>query len=54
MLHSGGIFSRLLIPAIPIIIKHRVNFHRIREKKELRFSALWNKKEELARIGIIE
>lgn len=44
----------LLIPAIPIIMKHRVNFRRIKEKKELRFSALWNKKEELARIGIIE
>lgn len=44
----------LLIPAIPIIMKHRINFRRIKERKELRFSALWNKKEELARIGIME
>lgn len=51
---SSEIALILLLPCIPIILKHRVNFRRIREGKELHFSALWNRKEELARIGIIE
>ncbi len=41
----------LLIPAIPIFAKHWENFRRIREGTELRMSYLWNKDEELRRIG---
>ena len=41
----------LLVPAIPIFYKHRENFVRIREGKEMRTSFLWNKEAELKRIG---
>lgn len=39
------------VPAIPILWKHWTNFRRIRAGEELRFSYLWNKDEELKRIG---
>lgn len=39
------------VPAIPILWKHWTNFRRIRSGEELRFSYLWNKDEELKRIG---
>ena len=41
----------LLIPAIPIFIKHWENFVRIRTGTEMRTSFLWNKEAELKRIG---
>lgn len=41
----------LLIPLLPIVLKHGENFRRIPEGKELRLSYLWNKEEELLRIG---
>ena len=41
----------LLIPAIPIFIKHWENFVRIREGTEMRTSFIWNKEAELMRIG---
>ena len=41
----------LLIPAAPILCKHGENFRRIREGTEARMSYLWNKDEELRRIG---
>lgn len=41
----------LLLPAIPIFIKHRENFIRIREGTEMRTSFIWNKEAELKRIG---
>ena len=41
----------LLLPAIPIFLKHRENFVRIREGTEMRTSFIWNKEGELKRIG---
>lgn len=41
----------LLLPAIPIIWKHRENFARIRAGTEMRTDFLWNKEKELRRIG---
>ena len=41
----------LLLPAIPIFIKHWENFARIREGTEMRTSFIWNKEGELRRIG---
>lgn len=41
----------LLVPALPIFLKHLENFRRIRSGEELRLSFLWNKKKELQRIG---
>lgn len=41
----------LLLPAIPIFLKHRENFARIREGTEMRTSFIWNKEGELKRIG---
>ena len=41
----------LLVPALPILLKHLENFRRIRSGEELRLSFLWNKKKELQRIG---
>ena len=41
----------LTIPAIPIFIKHRENFRRIAAGTELRTSFIWNKEQELRRIG---
>ena len=41
----------LLVPAVPIFLRHLINFRRIRDGEELRLSFLWNKQEELARIG---
>ena len=41
----------LLIPAVPIFIKHWQNFVRIREGKEMRVSFIWNKEAELKRLG---
>ncbi len=40
----------LLIPAVPIIWKHRDNFARVRAGTEMRTSFLWNKERELRRI----
>ena len=44
----------LLAVAPSIIFRHRQNFRRIREGKEARFSYLWRKEEELARLGVGE
>ena len=41
----------LLIPAVPIFLKHVENFRRIREGTEMRMCYLWNKEKELKRIG---
>ena len=41
----------LLIPAVPIFIKHWENFVHIREGTEMRTSFIWNKEAELKRIG---
>ena len=41
----------LLIPAVPIILKHAENFRRIRAGTEVRMSYLWNKDGELRRTG---
>ena len=41
----------LLVPAVPIFIKHAENVRRIREGTELRMSYLWNKDGELKRTG---
>ncbi len=41
----------LLIPAVPIFIRHMDNFARIRSGQEVRISFLWNKDSELERIG---
>jgi len=43
-------FMLLMLPAVPIFMKHMENFRRIREGKELRLSYLLNKDKELARI----
>lgn len=42
----------LFLPAIPMILKHRVNFRRIKEGTELRLSFLFRKDQELKRIGL--
>ena len=44
-------FLILLIPAVPIILKHVENFRRIRAGAEARFSYLWDKQSELERLG---
>lgn len=44
----------LLVPALPILLRHLVNFKRIRNGEELRLSFLWKKNEELARIGRLD
>ena len=44
----------LLIPLLPIVLKHAENFRRIPEGKELRLSYLWNKEAELLRTGYEE
>ncbi len=41
----------LLIPALPIFLRHVPNFRRIRRGEELRMSFLWDKQSELDRIG---
>lgn len=41
----------LLIPALPILLKHIENFRRIRTGQEARISYLWNKDAELKRMG---
>ena len=41
----------LLIPVFPIFGKHWGNFANIREGTEMRISFIWNKEEELKRIG---
>ena len=41
----------LLVPALPILLKHLENFRRIRSGEELRLSFLWNRDSELKRIG---
>ena len=41
----------LLIPALPIFLRHIPNFRRIRRGEELRMSFLWDKQSELDRIG---
>ena len=41
----------LLIPAVPIIIRHLENFRRIKAGTEARMSYLWDKESELKRIG---
>lgn len=44
----------LLIPAVPILLKHLANFRRIRKGEELRLSFLWKRQAELDRIGYSE
>jgi len=44
----------LLVPALPILLRHLINFKRIRNGEELRMSFLWNKDGELARIGRLD
>lgn len=46
-----GIALLLLIPAVPIFIKHWENFVHIRQGTEMRTSFIWNKEGELKRIG---
>ena len=41
----------LLIPAIPIFIKHWPNFVHIADGTEMRTSFIWDKEGELKRIG---
>lgn len=41
----------LLIPTVPVFLKHRENFVRIREGTEMRTSFIWDKEGELKRIG---
>ena len=41
----------LLLPALPILLKHMENFRRIRNGMEVRMSFLWNRDGELKRIG---
>ena len=41
----------LLVPALPIILKHRENFRRIRSGQEARISFLWNRDAEMERMG---
>lgn len=41
----------LLVPAVPIFLRHLVNFRRMRKGEELRLRYLWKKDEELQRIG---
>ena len=49
--HSIAAALVLLIPAVPIFMKHTENFRRIREGTEVRMSYLWNKDGELRRTG---
>ncbi len=49
--HILAVTLVLLIPAIPIFLKHMENFRRIREGTELRLSYLWNKEGEMKRTG---
>ena len=44
----------LLIPAVPILLRHLENFRRIRKGEELRLSFLWKRQAELDRIGYSE
>ena len=44
----------MLIPAVPIFIKHMENFRRIAAGQELRLSYLWNREKELERTGYNE
>ena len=41
----------LMIVVIPIFLRHRINFERIRTGQEARISFLWNKDAELERLG---
>ncbi len=41
----------LMLPFLPIMLKHMENFRRIRNGTEVRLSYLWNKEGELKRIG---
>ena len=41
----------LLIPFLPILLKHMENFRRIREGKEVRMRFMWDRAGELKRIG---
>lgn len=41
----------LLVPAVPIFVKHWENFVRVRDGVEMRTSFIWNKEAELKRIG---
>ena len=41
----------LLVPALPIFLRHLVNIRRMRKGEELRLRYLWKKDEELQRIG---
>lgn len=54
--HTGNWLGTavLLIPLLPIVLKHAENFRRIPEGKELRLSYLWDKEAELLRIGYRE
>ena len=41
----------MLIATLTIIYKHKINIKRIKDGTEMRISYLWNKEEELERIG---
>lgn len=53
---SGDITGALILIALaPLVIyKHKVNFARIKQGKELKMSFLFNKSKELSRIGVQE
>ena len=53
-----GVFEKQIIgvalflaTAFIIICKHRTNIERIKNGKEMHFSYLWNKEEEIERLG---
>ena len=41
----------LLIPAVPVFVRHWENFRRIARGEEIRTSFIWNKEGELRRVG---
>ena len=50
---AAGVIA-LSAVALVILLKHRQNLVRIMQGKELKISYLWNKDQELARIGVSE
>ena len=40
----------LAVPLVPIVLKHMVNFRRIKEGREARFSFLWQRNKEIERL----
>lgn len=49
--HAAGVIA-LAVLAVVILLRHRENFTRIREGRELKVYYLWSKKKELERIGV--